>query len=256
MFIDSHAHLGDDRIYSSIDQIISNAKAANVQTIVNVCTDEISLSRGQEIYKKYPEVLLTGATPPHDVINEGEKLFPLFEKAALEGSLVAVGETGLDYFYHKETKEEQKKLFIRYIKLALRAQLPLMIHCRDAFTDLFDILDDEYPSKSGILHCFTGNQEEAYQLIKRGWYLSFSGIITYKKSDELREVVKNTPLHQILIETDSPYLAPQSRRSKTNEPSFLPETAMQVALLKGISLEECAAITSANTYKAFNISLS
>lgn len=253
MFIDSHAHLADERVYPIIDEILARAKTANVQTIINVCTDDISLDRGLELHKRYPWVLNAGATPPHDVINDGERLFPLFEKTALEGKLKAVGETGLDYFYHKETVEEQKELFIKYIKLALKCQLPLMIHCRDAFADLFSILDNEYGEKGGILHCFTGNISEAENLIKRGWYLSFSGIITYKKSEELREVVKIVPVEQILIETDAPYLSPQSKRGKTNEPSFLPETADQIAQLKGISLEECASITSANIRRAFKI---
>jgi TatD DNase family protein len=253
MLIDSHAHLGDERVYPHIDEILSRAHSSKLSHIINICTDDVSLSRGLEIHSRYPWVYNVGATPPHDVVKDGERLFPLFESHAKNGDLIAIGETGLDYFYHKETEALQKRIFIKYLHLAKELKLPIVIHCRDAFQDLFSIIDAEYGLRGGILHCFTGNKEEADELVKRGWYLSFSGIVTYKKSFELREIVKQTPVEHILIETDSPYLAPQTKRSQTNEPSFIAETATTIAELKGISLEECAQITSHNIRNAFRL---
>ena len=138
--------------------------------------------------------------------------------------------------------------------LALECELPIVIHCRDAFADFFQIIDEEYPvNKKGVLHCFTGTLEEAKEVVKRDWYLSLSGIVTFKRSEELREVAKIVPLDQLLIETDTPYLAPQSRRGKQNEPSYLPETAKLIADVKGISLEELAKATANNATELFKL---
>ena len=193
-----------------------------------------------------------GATTPHDVEKEGEAFFSAFEKAALEGKLVAVGETGLDYYYEHSKKEMQQEFFIKYMELARRAKLPLIIHCRDAFDDFFDLVDAHYPEKkAGVLHCFTGTVRDAEKLIERDWYLSFSGIITFKKSEELREVVSITPLEQMFIETDAPYLAPQSRRGKVNEPSYVIETAEMIAKVKNLSLTEVQQKTFSNAQSFF-----
>ena len=140
------------------------------------------------------------------------------------------------------------------MRLASELKLPVIFHCREAFADLFAIADDEYPRGApAILHCFTGSMEEAEGVWKRGWHLSLSGIVTYKKSEELRRVAKETPLEQLLIETDSPYLAPQSRRGKVNEPAYLVETAACVAAARGVTIEAIAKATRENAIRLFSL---
>lgn len=256
-YIDSHAHLTSDSVYPHVDELLARAQAAGVTRIVNICTDPDTLAKGLELHKRYPWVYNTAATTPHDVEKEGEEAFPYIAEQARLGNLVAVGETGLDYFHHHSPPEKQQHFLRRYLKLALECKLPVVIHCRDAFADFFKILDEEYMVNGshapGVLHCFTGTVGEAEQVLKRGWYLSLSGIVTFKKSDELRKVAEITPLDKLLVETDTPYLAPQSRRGKVNEPAFLVETAAMIALAKGVSVEEVARASSQNAERLFKL---
>lgn len=259
ILFDSHAHLADEGVYPEADSVIVRAAAQGVEKIVNVCTDVGSLERGLLLAQKHPQVYLAGAIPPHSVTEEYEIFFQLFAEKAREGKFVAIGETGLDYFYHTLSKDLQKKAFSQYIALALSCKLPLIIHCREAFSDFFEIIDAEYIQDGkpapGVLHCFTGTQQDADKLIERGWMISFSGIVTFKKSTELQAIAQRVPLKNLLIETDTPYLAPQSKRGKQNEPAFLAETARFIANLRGISFEELAAITYQNAMRFFGLSL-
>lgn len=243
---DSHAHLSVPGVIEQVDSILERAHQAKIKTILNICIDQTSYEKGLEIQGRYPWVLNAGATTPHDVDKFGEKDFPVFEQAAKEGKLVAIGETGLDYYYEHSKKKTQKTYLVRYLHLAQEVDLPVIFHCRDAFEDLFSIADQEYRGKTAILHCFTGSLKEAEQVLKRGWYLSLSGIVTFKKSEELREVAKMIPLHQLLIETDTPYLAPQSKRGKPNEPSYLMETAQLIADQKKMDVAELVRQTYEN----------
>lgn len=256
--IDSHAHLTDDRVFPLIDEVLYRAKQAGVSTIFNMCTSDETLLRGLTLKKRYPWVYNIAATPPHDVELDGDRLFPFMEQHAREKNLIAIGETGLDYYYHQKTRDLQKRIFRRYLALAIECNLPIVIHCREAFDDFFEIIDQDYTLNGkhmpGVLHCFTGTMSDAEKLISRGWTLSFSGIITYKKSEALREVVKATPIEQLLIETDTPYLAPQShRKSPMNEPAFLLETASTVASIKEISINELESQIALNIQKIFHV---
>jgi TatD DNase family protein len=247
---DSHAHLTGDGVYEHVDALIARAQAAGVSTIVNICTDVETLERGLLLAKRHPCIYNVASTTPHDVAKEGEEVFPIIRSHALAGHLVAIGETGLDYHYTHSPQDIQKDFLRRYLHLAIECKLPVVIHCREAFSDLFEILDREYvvdgKHQKGVLHCFTGTVAEAEEVFKRGWYLSISGIATFKKSTELREVIRIAPLDQLLIETDTPFLAPQSHRGKPNEPAYIVEIAQLVADIKGISLEAAAAATTAN----------
>jgi TatD DNase family protein len=258
-FVDSHAHLSKDETYDDLEGLILRAQASGIKAIINICTNVDTLHLGLELSKQYPWIYNTASTTPHDVEKEGELFFPLVEKNARQGDLVAIGETGLDYFHQHSDPEIQKKYLRLYLRLALDCHLPVVIHCREAFKDLFDILDSDYRLGEkygpGVLHCFTGTVEEAQQVLERGWFLSLSGIVTFKKSEELRQVAKMVPLNQLLIETDSPYLAPQNRRGKVNEPAFLIETAETIAKLKGISLKELSIATLENSSRLFKIKL-
>lgn len=256
-FIDSHAHLTSDAVFDQVDELLGRAKAAGVSSIVNICTDIPTLERGLELSKHYPWVYQSASTTPHDVERLGENDYPTIAAAARQGSLKAVGETGLDYYYKHSSPELQKQFLRRYLHLALECQLPIVIHCRDAFADLFEILDQDYQVNGrhapGVLHCFTGTMAEAVEVVKRGWMLSLSGIVTFKKSIDLQEVAKKVPLDQLLIETDTPYLAPQSHRGKPNEPSYVVETAAFIAMLRQQPIEEIAAATTRNARHLFNL---
>jgi TatD DNase family protein len=255
MFFDSHAHLTSPSVFPHIDDVLARAQKAGVTSIANICTDIETLERGLELNKRYPWVVNTASTTPHDVEKEGEGVFPIVAEAARAGNLIAVGETGLDYYYDHSAPEIQKDFLRRYLNLALECHLPVVIHCRDAFADLFTILDEEYQVDGrlapGVLHCFTGSITEAEQVIDRGWYLSLSGIVTFKRSDELRAVAKLVPDNQLLIETDTPYLAPQGHRGKPNEPAFLPVTAACIASERDVSIEHLAKVTSDNAISLF-----
>lgn len=256
MFVDSHAHLTSGAFSEDeIVQLLQRANQSGVEAILNIAVDPESLEKGVKLFAEYPWVGLAGATTPHDVEKEGDFAFPFFEQAARRGDLLAIGETGLDYHYLHSDKEMQRKFLIRYLRLAIECNLPVVIHCRDAFADLIEILDAEYQQSTagGVLHCFTGTEEEAAQLLSRGWYLSFSGIVTFKKSEALREVLKTVPLSQLLIETDSPYLAPQSKRGKVNEPAFLPEIAATIAQIKQMEPQEVAIAATHNAKHLFKL---
>ncbi|MCE5318202.1 MAG: TatD family hydrolase [Parachlamydia sp.] len=255
-FIDSHAHL-TSTVYPQVDVLLARAKEADISAIVNICTDHETLVRGVALRERYPWIYNTAATIPHDVEKEGEAEFDKIAHHARSGDLVAIGETGLDYHYHHSPKDTQQLFLRRYLRLALECKLPVVIHCREAFADFFSILDEEYKIDGrhapGVLHCFTGTLAEARQVIERDWYLSLSGIVTFKKSEELREVAKIVPLDRLLIETDTPYLAPQSKRGQQNEPAYLPETAACIAPARGISVEQIAQATSENAKRLFGI---
>ncbi len=254
---DSHAHISSPELYPKVNELLERAKNRGVEGIVNICTDKETLKSGLKIADENTWVYNAGATTPHDVEKEGDLYFDLFEKAAREKKLVAIGETGLDYFYERSPKDLQKKFLKRYLNLAWELNLPVIFHCREAFDDLFAICDAEFGRSGGfpaILHCFTGSMKESEEVVSRGWFLSLSGIVTYKKSDSLREVAREVPLNQLLIETDSPYLAPQSMRGKVNEPSNIYETAEVIAKCKDLKLTDITIATRDNALKVFNIS--
>lgn len=246
---DSHAHLSAEEMMPDIDAIMQRAQGMK---ILNICTNAETLKNGLDLAKRFSNVYNAGATTPHDVETEGEKLFPLFAKAAFEKQLVAIGETGLDYHYKELDRKTQQQFLIRYLHLGLECKLPVIFHCREAFADLFSITDAEYPKgKAAVLHCFTGTLSEAKEVWDRGWYLSLSGIVTFKNSHLLRQVAKEAPLDQLLVETDSPYLAPQSKRGARNEPCYVSETIACIAEVKGLPQEKVAQATFQNGHKLF-----
>ncbi len=252
MWIDSHAHLTDDQLFQQVDAIIDRARLAKVEKIVNICTDVVTLERGIALRERCPMVYNVGSTTPHDVEKDGEAHFDAFARAAREGKLVAVGETGLDYFYEHSNRTLQQEFLRRYLDLATECNLPVVIHCRDAFADLFRIADAHFKGKL-LLHCFTGTESEARSAIERGFLISISGIATFKRSTELRDVIKTIPLDHLVVETDAPYLAPQSKRGKTCESSFVVETGEMIAEIKGVEVNEVAQKTTSNCQGFFSL---
>lgn len=247
---DSHAHLTSPQMIVDVDDVVTRAKEEGVEKIINICTDQETMLQGLKLVDKFDGIFNVGATTPHDVEKLGEEDFPFFEKLAREKKLVAIGETGLDYYYEHSNRNLQKEFLVRYLKLAKELLLPVVIHCRDAFDDLFTIADREYDGPL-VLHCFTGSLTEAKEVIKRGWMLSLSGIVTFKKSEELREIAKIVPIDQLLIETDAPYLAPGKYRGKRNEPSFITETLKVIAKVREIEGETVAKATYENALNFF-----
>jgi len=256
-YFDSHAHLTSETLYPHLEEVLARAQASRVTNIMNISTDRLSLIRGLELTELHSWVHQAGATTPHDVEKEGEEMFEKFAFCARIGKFKAVGETGLDYYYEHSNRVVQKEFLRRYLHLALECRLPVIIHCREAFQDFFEILDAEYQINGkagpGVLHCFTGTVGEAEEIIKRGWMLSLSGIVTFKKSQDLQKVAAIVPLDQLMIETDSPYLAPQKYRGRMNEPAFMLETADFLATIKNISVEELILATTKNASRLFAI---
>lgn len=245
-FIDSHCHIHFDEFKDDLDQIFLNSHENGVYKMLSVCTKITDIPLLKELCKKHQNCFFSIGIHPNETSFEFDKSI-LYEKDA-----VAIGETGLDYFYTKSNKDSQIKSFHTHIEASLDLKIPLIIHTRNADSDTIGCLK-EHKDPTGVFHCFTGTKEMAQKGLDMGFFISFSGIITFPKAKELHEVVKYVPLDRILIETDSPYLAPVPFRGKRNEPSYVVNVAIQVANLKNISIEEVAEKTTNNCEKLFSI---
>ena len=250
--IDTHAHLS---LFpeEEIPHILERAKTARVKAIINICMEKKELEQSVRFSSTSPKIFSGAALSPQDVARtDGMDFLASIRLYAREKKLIAIGEAGLDYHYTSIDKELQKQFFLLQMRLAEEESLPLIVHCREAFSDLF-LLANKFPTLKVVVHCFTGTKQEAEELLKRGWYLSLSGILTFKNSNALREIAQDLPLERILIETDSPYLAPQTYRGKKNEPSFVSEVAKALGEIKHLSLEEIAQITTDNALSFFSL---
>jgi len=259
LFIDTHAHLDDKRFSEDLDAVVSRAKEAGLKSIITVgCwKKEDGFAPALDALKKYGFLWCALGVHPHeakDAVDNGP--FDEIKKTALENGtrLVAIGETGLDYHYEHSPKEAQKKVFRRQIALARELNLPLIVHSREADADTIEILKSEGAANvGGVFHCFSGTKEVAREVIDLGFYLSFTGVVTFPKADALREVVKAVPIEKTLIETDCPYLAPAPHRGKRCEPAFVVETAKEIAKIKGLSEGDVARITTRNAEELFGL---
>jgi len=256
MLIDSHCHLDyPDFAEEGVAEIVGRARSAGVGQMLTICTQIAQFERIQAVANQFPFVHCTVGTHPHHAAEEGEVNLTTADIVALTKlpKVAGLGETGLDYYYDHAPRDVQQKVFENHIAAGIETDLPLVIHTRDAEEDTMRILRDAGQGKSrGVMHCFSGTQWLADQALDIGYYISFSGIITFKKSEELRDVVKRTPLDRILVETDSPYLAPVPKRGKRNEPSFVVHTAQLVAELKGVSYADISRQTTENFYRLFD----
>lgn len=250
MFVDSHAHLTGPHVIDHVEEMLERASQHGVIAIVNICTDQATLEKGFALVRRHRWVFNAAAATPHDVEKISEAFFPLVARYAREGGLLAIGETGLDYHYEHAPRDAQKEHLRRYLDLSEETKLPLIFHCREAFQDLLE--ETKGREVSAVLHCFTGTMEEAKSCLERGWMISLSGIVTFKNSVALREVAKYVPIDQLLIETDTPYLAPLSKRGKMNEPGYILETAEVIARERGIAVQELGAATAKNAAQFFS----
>lgn len=249
MFIDSHCHLTmlDLTPYDGdLDQVIQAAKAANVSRMMSISVDLDDYIALSAIAEKYPEVgYSVGVHPCEEVATMQRATVEKLVELAQPEKVWAIGETGLDYFHSAEFVAEQKACFARHIQASKIVHKPLVVHTRSAKQDTIDILRAEQATH-GILHCFTEDWDTAKAALDLGFYISFSGIISFKNAQDLRDVAKQVPLDRVLIETDSPYLAPVPYRGKSNEPKYVPYVAKTLAEVYGKTVEEIAVQTTKN----------
>ena len=243
-WFDNHCHLSENP-----EEEILKARKALVAGFINVGTDFETSSEAIEKAKILPDVWATAGVHPHEARKGIDGIEGLLE----DSNVVAVGEAGLEYHYDHSPREDQKKVFAEQIELANKAELPLVIHTREAWEDTFKILDSEGVPKSIVFHCFTGGTIEAKECLERGAYLSFSGIITFKKSESLREAASECPLDRAMIETDSPYLTPVPFRGKKNEPANVVLVGQELAYLQDKSPEEIALATTQNALDFYGL---
>ncbi|EGN75854.1 hydrolase, TatD family [Idiomarina sp. A28L] len=255
MFVDSHCHL--DKLKSTtelgIDQVLANARAAQIEHMLCIGVALDDFAQMQSIVGKHDDVSFSCGVHPLYVAKHG---FSESELATLcaRNDVVAVGETGLDYFYDKEHITTQQESFARHIEIANEVNKPLIIHTRDAREDTIAMLREGRADKCrGVMHCFTESLEMAKKALDLGFYISISGIVTFASAQELRDVVKYVPLDRMLIETDSPWLAPVPHRGQENQPAYVAHVAECVAKLKEVSVQEVAEVTRNNFYSLFNI---
>ena len=252
MYIDSHCHINFPELNEKIDQVLFNMRDNNIShaLCVSVTLDKIDEILG--LATKYSNIYASvGVHPDYEDIQEPD--IETLYSYSKEKKVVAIGETGLDYFRLKGDLTWQRDRFRTHIRAAIKSKLPLIIHTRNAQEDTIKIMKEERAnSATGVMHCFTESYEMAKQAIDLGFFISFSGIITFKNAESLRETVKKVPIENILIETDSPYLAPVPNRGKLNEPANVRYVAEKIAELKDISIEEVAEITTNNFFKLFN----
>ena len=253
MLVDSHCHLEFPGVASEIDAVMARAKAAGVGTCLSIGTKLETFAKVRETAARFDNVWCSVGIHPHEA--EAELLHdsaPLIERTR-DPKVVGIGETGLDYFYEHSPREKQAANFRAHIDAARQTGLPLIVHTRDADDDTVAILREETAKGAftGVLHCFTGTKMLADVALELGFYISASGITTFKNSGALRAVFKDIPLDRILVETDAPYLAPIPHRGKRNEPAFVTHTAAALADLKGIAFEELAHVTTDNFFRLF-----
>lgn len=254
MIVDSHCHLDFPDFAAELDAVVARARAAGVGRLVTISTRVKKHAQLIAIAEKYPDVFCSVGTHPHNAHEELDIDAKTLIALAKHPKIVAIGEAGLDYHYDKSPRPAQLKSFIQHIVAARETGLPLVIHARDCDADMAAILREETAEGAfnAVLHCFTGGRDLAFTAIELGHYVSFTGILTFKNSAALREIAAELPADRILIETDSPYLAPVPYRGKRCEPAYVVETAKVLAETRGISPEAIALQTTENFFRLFN----
>lgn len=246
MLIDSHAHIQLDRFDTDREAVLKRAQAAGVQTILVIGFD-LETSRGAiALANQHEQIYATVGMHPHDAKDLDDQAVCLFREFAAHPKVVALGEMGLDYYRDLSPRPIQQEAFERQLDLAEELDLPIVIHNREAYHDILPILQARRGRVRGVMHCFSGDVEIMYQSLVLGFYIGIGGPVTYRKADALREVARQVPTDALLVETDCPWLAPQFRRGKRNEPAYVRATAEKIAELRGISLEEIGEITTQN----------
>jgi TatD DNase family protein len=254
MLVDSHCHLDFPDFAEERDAVVARAEAAGVGMMVTISTRVRRFESVLAVAEAYGNVFCSVGTHPHNAGEETDVTTEELIRLSSHPKVVAIGEAGLDYFYDRSPRDVQAAVFRRHIAAARETDLPLVIHSRDADADMEAILRDETGKGAFpfILHCFSSGEALAKAGVELGGYVSFSGILTFRKSEELREIAKSIPHDRLLVETDAPYLAPVPFRGKRNEPAYVAHTAAVLAETIGMGVEDVAALTTANFFRCFS----
>ena len=254
MLVDSHCHLDFPDFAEEEAAVVERARVAGVGAMVTICTHVSKFQQVHNVARRSSIVVCTVGVHPHHAAEEleGASVYRLVELAALP-KVVGIGETGLDYFYDHSPRPAQEESFRRHLKACIISGLPAIVHSRDADAETLRMLREEGAGQglTGLIHCFSGSRAMAEEALELGFYLSISGIVTFKKAEALREIIATVPLDRLLVETDAPYLAPIPHRGKRNEPAFVAHTAATVAKIKGVGAAAFAEQTTANFFRLF-----
>ena len=256
MITDSHCHLDYPNLYDQLVNILNRAKKNKVENLLTICTTLESFEKIKIIVNKYDNIYGTFGIHPHETKNFIEvDLDFIIKTIKSNNKIIGVGETGLDFYYNHSDRVIQKRSFISHLRAAAKLDIPVIVHSRNTEKETYDILKKEmkYNKLKILIHCFTGSKDFANKLLDLGCYISVSGIITFKNSNILAETVSSIPLDKLLVETDSPYLAPLPHRGKSNEPSYITHTVEKLASIKGVDKEIIIKNTTKNFMKLFNI---
>ena len=261
MFVDSHCHLDGPKFETDREDVLARAREASVEHLLLIGNGDgpDTADCALQLARNYDWMHATVGVHPHEARLATEDNLQRLRTWAEDPKIVAWGEIGLDYWYDHSPRDIQQQVFVRQLDLAKEAQLPIIIHCRpsqksdsDAWDDLFRLLAEHWTG-TGVMHCFTGTEEQARRSLEIGFMLSFAGNVTFPKAQNIRDAALLCPLDRMLIETDSPYLAPVPHRGKRNEPAFVAQTAAYIAQLKSVSAEELGRVTTQNFYRFFRI---
>lgn len=252
MYFDTHAHYTDESFDPDRDETIKAVFESGVELIMNASSDYESSKKSLELAEKYPFIYAAVGWHPHEAKTFSENSEKFLRQWCALPKVRAIGEIGLDYYYDLSEREVQREVFIRQMALASELKMPVVIHDRDAHAECMEIIR-RFPEVKGEFHCYSGSTEMAREILNMGWYLGFTGAITFKNARKALEVIEMCPSDRILIETDCPYLTPVPHRGKRNDSRNLPYMAQMVAEIKGISIEEAAEMTSRNGRKFFGI---
>lgn len=257
MIFDTHAHYDDEAFDSDREDLLGQMEKQGIGHIVNVCASIGQFHRTVELTEKYPFIYGAVGVHPDDADKMTKDTLDEITRIARMDKMVAIGEIGLDYYWHKEKEEhrKQQEMFRAQLDIARQEKLPFMIHSRDAAEDTLEIIQEYMRGGmyGGIIHCFSYSPEIAAEYLKMGLYLGIGGVVTFKNAKKLKEVVRQAPLEQILLETDCPYMAPEPFRGRRNDPSLVPFVAKKIAEIRGISAEEAAAATEENAKRLFRL---
>lgn len=252
MIFESHAHYDDEAFDEDRDELLSGMRRQGIDYVMNISSDLSSVRTTLALAEKYPFVFAAVGIHPSDTGELNEENFEWLRKQCGHGKVLAVGEIGLDYYWDNVEREVQKKWFARQLALANETSLPVVIHSRDAAKDTLDIMKTEKAvEKRGVIHCFSYTKESAREFLNMGYLIGVGGVVTFQNAKKLRECVEYVPLDSILLETDSPYLAPVPYRGRRNCSLYLPFVAEKIAEIKGISAEEVTAATEKNAKRLF-----
>ena len=251
-FVDTHAHLFDDRFEKDLPAVLQRASAAGVQTILTLGIDLETSRKSVRQAEQFPSVVAAVGIQPNHVAEAKADDWDAILELAAHPRVIAIGETGLDRYWDRSPFALQEDYFRRHLELSFRTNKPVAIHCREAEADTVRVLE-EYGGVSGIMHSFAGDPATAARCLELGLYLSFAGMITYKTAENLRQIARTVPQDRLLIETDCPYLAPVPMRGKRNEPAFVVHTASCIAEARGVSSSELAATTTENARRLFDL---